>query len=410
MLAIRWKGDFMGLETICQFYIIIGDKDFRPLNKKDVYINATGVNDINLISMAISREYKKKMSMEKPAVVSNKIIFLVPSNEYDSVCKKIVNELGIMYYEIKNISEYIVKNTNEEGFEAVRQVESDLVDNNNITASGSENIEVQKGGITTERITISDNKAYKNGGMLTIDEQKYSLLQEWKNDPNKSRELAGLSAEEIDRMLMESVTMNLTSHRMESPSEQNAYDDAGEVAKEKATKEDGLYNPQLRVVRNNVSSSYKYSAVEESNGKPQVVNPNVSNPTINSGGISDDSGGRKEDGIMNVHTQTREVLEEYYLDDEYNIYNSDGVIMGRVGQNGVWVDYNTNTLVMNGKLVGYVGDYKNMGKSADSLDKTNVRVKKKEELKSAAFVSLPVIMFVLSAMLLIGSLMLLFVL
>ena len=89
-------GDFIVEDNNCQFYIIIGEKDFTPLNKKDVYINATGVNDINLISMAISREYKKKMSMEKPAVVSNKIIFLVPSNEYDSICEKIVNELCIM--------------------------------------------------------------------------------------------------------------------------------------------------------------------------------------------------------------------------------------------------------------------------------------------------------------------------
>lgn len=395
-------------ENICQFYIILGDKDFRPLNNRDVYINATGVMDFNLISAAIGREYRKKMGEETPVTVSNKIIFLVPNDEFYGICNEMVNRLGIMYYEIEFISEYKSKNDKSQNMGNVKKVETELKNDRNITASGSETIEVQKDtGI--EKITINDDKAYVNSGMLSIDEQKFSLLQEWKKDPYMSSKLASLSPEEIDKMLMESVTMNLTTYRMESSREQNANDKVSGVAKDKAAKEDGLYNSELRIVRNNVSNSNKYSTVEENDGKTQIVNPNVSSSTINSGGISNDYGGRMEENITEEDIQMRENLGEYYLDEEYNIYDGEGNVLGKVGQNGVWVDYNTNTLVMNGKLVGYVGDYKNMGRGTEKKNK-NVRVKKKEENKSAAFVSLPVIMFVLSAMLLIGAMILLFVL
>ena len=399
----------MGQENICQFYIIVGDKDFKPLNKKDVYINATGVNDINLIRKDISDKYKEKMSMETPAVVSNKIIFLVPNNEFYGICDEIVNRLGIMYYETEFISEYISKNDKSQNMDNVKKVETELRENRNITASGSENIEVQKDtGI--QNITTSNDKAYINSGLLSIDEQKRILLQEWQNDPYMYGKLVDLSKEEIDRMLIESVTSNMTAYRMESSREQNAYDEASNVAKDKAATEDGLYNSELRIVRNNVSDKNKYSVVEERGGQVQVVNPDVSNASINSGGISNDFGGRTEEGIIDENVQSRENLGEYYLDEEYNVYDNNGNIMGRVGQNGVWVDFNTNTLVVNGNLVGYVGDYKDMGKSSESLNKRNVRVKRKDENKRAAFVSFPVIMFVLSAMLLIGSVILLFVL
>lgn len=398
----------MGQENICQFYIIVGDKDFRPLNNRNVYINATGVMDFNLISAAISREYRKKMGEETPVTVSNKIIFLVPNDEFYGICSEMANRLGIMYYETEFISEYKSKNDKSQNMDNVKKVETELKNDRNITASGSETIEVQK-GVDIEKITISGNKAYVNSGLLSIDEQKFSLLQEWKKDPYMSSKLASLSPEEIDKMLMESVTKNLTSYRMESSREQNAYDEASEVAKDKAASEDGLYNSELRIVRNNASNSNKYSSVKESDGETQVVNPNVSSSTINSSGISNDYVGGVEANVMNEDIQSRENLGEYYLDEEYNIYDSDGNVLGKVGQNGVWIDYNTNTLVVNGKLVGYVGDYKNMGKSNEK-DKRNVRTKKKEENKSAAFVSFPIIMFVLSAMLLIGSMILLFVL
>lgn len=399
----------MKQENTCQFYIIIGDKDFRPLNGRDVFINATGVMDFNLISAAIGREYRKKMVEENPVTVSNKIIFLVPNNRFYGICNEMVNKLGIMYYEIEFISEYKFKNDKSQNMDNVKKVETELKNEGNITASGSENIEVQK-GIGSEKITISDNKAYVNSGLLSIDEQKFSLLQEWKKDPYMSSKLASLSAEEIDKMLIESVTKNLTTYRMESSREQNADDKAGEVAKEKAVMEDGLYNPELRIVRNNVSSPSKYSAVEVRSGNIQVVNPNVVGSTINSGGINNDfSNDRMAEGIMNEDIQVREDLGDYYLDDEGNVYSGDNTIIGKVGQNGIWVDHNTNTLVMNGRLMGYVDDYKNMGMSVEKNNK-HVRVRKKEEKMNAAFVSLPVIMFVLSAMLLVGSIILLFVL
>lgn len=78
---------------VCQFYIILGEKEFRPPNDGNVYINATGVMDNRLIWESISRAFGKKNS-ERVAVAS-KIIFLVPDMSFFDRCNEIMNTLRI---------------------------------------------------------------------------------------------------------------------------------------------------------------------------------------------------------------------------------------------------------------------------------------------------------------------------
>lgn len=390
----------MKQKNICQFYIIIGDKEFRPINDGNVYINATGVMDINLINSAILRAFSKKN--KENIMVSNEIIFLIPSVEFMDRCQEIMTALNI-----RGRIEFMELREQKE----VNKVEDNLKKSNDITASGSKTIEISKNtGI--EKVTISDRKAYVNSGSLSIDEQKFVLLQEWKKDPYMNRYLATLSSEEIDRKLMENVTKNLTSYRLESSREQLASDKVGKVAMDKATNEDGLVNAELGIVENNVSNSNQYSTVEQNGENVYVVNPNVTSATINSGGVSNNSNSNYSNWDANIvvnDEQEREILNEFYLDENYNVYDNSGTVIGKIGQNGLIIDYNNNTLMMNGKMMGNIGDYKDMGKGK-TVEKKNTRVLKKDENKSVGFVSLPVVMFVLSAMLLIGSVILLFVL
>jgi len=314
---------------------------------------------------------------------------------------------------------YEVVNVGRRNNNMVNDLEDKLKNEQNVTASGAKTIEVQKDtGI--EKITVSDNKAYVNSGNLSIDREKYLLLQEWKNDPFINSRIRDLDALELDRLLTETVTSNLTTYRMESAREQLANDKVGEVAINKAISEDGLVNAELGIVENNVSNSNQYSAVEKRGENVQVVNASVTSSSINSGGISNnvissnDGYEYVDSSVEEREEQTREVLNEFYIDEEYNVYNSDGIVMGKIGQDGLSIDYNNNTLMKNGQSMGYVGDYKDMGKS-NNRSKPNVRTLKKPPVKdtqnkSAAFVSFPVIMFILSGLLLIGSVVLLFVL
>lgn len=366
-----------------------------------------GLNNLQEMSQAI-RIFMANINREN---VNIHFLFIVQDEKERQEVEMVASNLGVSY-------EFKVLNKLED--KKMAEVEEKLKIEQDITASGAKTIEVQRDtGI--EKITISDNKAYVNSGNLSIEREKYLLLQEWKKDPLMMSRISNLDTVALDRLLTEYVTMNLTAHRMESAREQTANDKVGEVAMNKASNEDGLVNANLGIVENNVSNVNQYSAVEQRGENVQIVNTNVTSSNINSGGVSSSTSsgdeGYKyvEPNMVENSEQSRDVGQEFYIDDEYNVYNSEGAVIGRIGQEGLLIDYTNNTLVKNGQTMGYVGDYNDMGKgNQNNKNKQNVRTLKKpqenSQYKSAAFVSLPVIMFVLSAMLLIGSIILLFVL
>lgn len=79
--------------NVCQFYIVLGDKEFRPFNDGNVYINATGVLDNRLIYDSVIRAYNKKNS--ENAIVASEIVFLVPDMSFQARCQEIISELRI---------------------------------------------------------------------------------------------------------------------------------------------------------------------------------------------------------------------------------------------------------------------------------------------------------------------------
>lgn len=105
-------------------------------------------------------------------------------------------------------------------------------------------------------------------------------------------------------------------------------------------------------------------------------------------------------------------------------------LIGIVNQDGFSVNWENNSIENNGRFVGFIGDKSFKVQEDNSQGKANARVKMPGyavqasrmsgaishepsgpiRRRDAAFVSLPVIMFVLSAMMLIGSIILLFVL
>ena len=401
-----WKRNTTG---IVKNVVVVFDNSNANVILQDgmALLSLSGMNNLKEMSQAI-RIFMANINKDNINIYFQ---FIVQDDKQRQEVEMIASSLGVSY-EIKVL--------NKQENKKIADLEDELKNEQDITASGAKTIEVQREtGI--EKITVSDNKAYVNSGNLSIEREKYLLLQQWKKDPFMSVRIRSLDTVELDRLLTENVTMNLTAHRMESAREQVSVDKVGEVAMNKATNEAGLVNAKLGIVENNASNSNQYSAVEQRGENVQVVNANVTSSNINSGGVSSSTSGdnssyeyveTKED---KNNVQSREVGREFYVDGMYNVYNSDGVAIGRIGQEGLLIDSSNNTLVKNGQPMGYVGDYNDMGKdNQNGKKKQNVRTLKKpqehSQNKSAAFVSLPVIMFVLSTMLLIGSIILLFVL
>lgn len=84
----------VNMDKVCQFYIILGNKEYQGKNDGNVYINATGVRDINLIKDAIFKYYHKKS--KENIKVSNRIIFLIPDSSLDAQCQMIIDQLHLI--------------------------------------------------------------------------------------------------------------------------------------------------------------------------------------------------------------------------------------------------------------------------------------------------------------------------
>ena len=134
---------------------------------------------------------------------------------------------------------------------------------------------------------------------------------------------------------------------------------------------------------------------------------------------------QKENKINVEVVNDSNVEQIFYVDANGNILNSDGNVVGRLGDGVHKINSDDNSLLNENQKIGYIGDYKNMISGGNSLGKGKVLTYKNpnagtslmpEEghvappLNRAAFISFPVIIFILSALMLVGSVILLFVL
>lgn len=96
-MKLEGIGDKMNQKN-CQFYIILGDKNFTGKNDGNVYINATGANDIQLINKAIFNAFHKKR--EEGVSVANQIIFLIPEPTpefaFEEQCQMLMDKLNLV--------------------------------------------------------------------------------------------------------------------------------------------------------------------------------------------------------------------------------------------------------------------------------------------------------------------------
>ena len=185
--------------------------------------------------------------------------------------------------------------------------------------------------------------------------------------------------------------------------------------------EDGYSNEELGIVQNNVSNKNKYSVVgENTNGDVQIVNPTVTNANISSqSGVNnitsnsynyttqDNSinNNQENTNLSEKQIQSRETVNIFYLEnDGKTIVDSNDNVIGSIGVDG-YLNFE-DKLYQNGQLIGKIGD-----KSEKRIQtQGKARVYKPEHnhynntpKKEAAFISLPVIIFIISLVLLIGS-------
>lgn len=164
------------------------------------------------------------------------------------------------------------------------------------------------------------------------------------------------------------------------------------------------FNEKEADIASKLGSRIGKFVIDDSNYKREVINNNV--------GLNDNS-----DRIV-------------YLEGN-EIRDSKDNLVGYVNRDGFSVNWENNSIERNSEFVGFIGDKSFKVQDGASQGKSNTRVKMPGyamqasrmggaishepsgeigRRRDAAFVSLPVIMFVLSFMMLIGSIILLFIL
>lgn len=134
----------------------------------------------------------------------------------------------------------------------------------------------------------------------------------------------------------------------------------------------------------------------------------------------------QEENKVNDEVMNDSNLEQvFYLDNNSNILNNDGNVIGRIGDGFYNINPVDNSLLKKNQKIGYIGDYKNMEVGGNALgnarklslvnQNATPSISPAEDhvapsLNRAAFISFPVIIFILSALMLIGSVVLLFIL
>ena len=393
------------------------------LDNETIVVSLKGITDYNDLRNAIMIFFRIMKSYQ---INNLEVKFIIDNNNQKEVISSLCQELSLPFtLELSNQGLNLRSYKND----IIKKVET--VQENNISASGSKTITTDDiRGLRQVTITSDGSKAFENTGTLTITEQKKVLLEEWLNDSYMSARIKDLSPEELDDLLMENITRTLTAHRMESAHEQTSVaasdKEKAQATIDKTRQEDSLSNKDLGIVQNKASSaSYNaYSSVEREDDGIRVITPDVSSAKISAQSSETTYSNRPN---INAYAFNSTTLDEqsreenfpvYYIDeDEFKLYDSyddyTNQKESKITMQGCYPDLVNYTLNdATGRAIGRLANVKSMDKSPDTLtqskDHTLRLVRRKEEpYRSAAFVNLSVIIFILSAFLILSAIILL---
>lgn len=297
-------------------------------------------------------------------------------------------------------------------------------DSNSLTGNGDKIVEKYDNG-NLRQVTIHNDIAYENLGSLNSEEEKVSLLREWMQDPVKARELASMSDEARNNLLMEAISVNKREYRLESASELGEQTtDLGQASLDMANDYDSKVNANLGIGVSNDDRD-KVKAAYTAGDKVQMVAPSVKGFEIGTNGIGVESGNDSNwtsssvDSDNNDSIKEDEIQPRDYNVGEFSFYvDGDGYIFGMndldnaIGKNGdgvfeVVYDNDVRMLFVNNKFEGNVRDYPDELKRQNAKGRTLVYKKERRDYGSdrdnGGFVNVPIIIFVISFLLLVGS-------
>ena len=431
-LVLYWKN--INSSNINNVIVILNNSDNIRIKNNQICISLDGINNINDIKVILSifsREIQKMGIDAKRA----RFIFIIDNDKQREDISVVVRDLGISaFFEVSNNVKR--DNVQEEAKKRIENLESEKLRDGKGKID-SITVGDKKYSVDSENKTIHADSG--NKGLLSDLEMKKMLLEELMKDPLNKQKFSQMTAEELDKYLMDTINRGKKTSYMERATTVSSNDSPKEkVVMNVSHEKDGVVNRELGIGIAAPGNPDKYFAVENSGNEHRVVSPSVSTSQMNSGNVSgnNSTAGSVEENISNndleegndfnltkLDVASKSELDVYYVDSSGIIYNKDGKDIGQVGVSGYLVDENNNLARYN-QVLGVIDDINNMGKSnvqdinndkvidfemakkrvyKPERPKYNANNSTKNTEKSAAFVSLPVILFIISLVLLVAS-------
>lgn len=360
------------------------------LKSGEAVLSLESLKDYHDIYEAITI-FKKATNTEKLSIK-----FLIDNEQQKKLAEAISYDLNADYQIVNAITGQTEKNS------------QDLQRNNQINSTNQ-----------SEKLSTTASSVNTSASQLNIEELKTKKLQEIMKDPRLMSQLTAMSKEQREKWLTDAVLKNQPNNdpKIVSNNPDNPLNQTPIIPTEPtSTQNSKMEIPQTQTSNVNISSTSK----EQDNNSPMVSSTIIASAqqTNNTYQTPVFRGNQTFPSTHINKDQTLETKEEsksvFYINNN-EIYDHLNNFIGKIGLEGYVVNEN-NELIQNGRVLGVVGDA-SANKKYNESDKIKPMVKtlKKPErtyetTKSSAFISLPVIIFIFSAILLITSFVLLFVL
>ena len=371
-------------KTIGEVVVIFNNKQAIPINNNQICISLNGIEDIQTQKEMLKAfcEQLKVMGID-PRTIRFK--FIVADKKVKEQADELISSLGING-SVLNFGD-VNKNVDEENIDkdkaakVEKKIEDKFNNNREITGSnaGITNVTKYDDGVRKD-IVVAENKAFDiSNSSLSMAELMKAKYEELMKDPVMSEKLFNMSDEDAIKYVSDMVLSGNKEYYMEkndSNINRNNMSNSELATLNVANKYGGVSNNELGITSNDSRYTENKISAVETNGDDNV---NVVNPESSSVGMnSSNSSSVSSDIDMNSDVSFQEVDEEER--EESNMKLQDTTTFHPTNRNVYGVKKEKTKKRVLSKPHGVNSGYGN-----------------------AAFISLPVIIFIISLLLLIGS-------
>ena len=207
-LVLYWKN--INSSNINNVIVILNNSDNIRIKNNQICISLDGINNINDIKVILSifsREIQKMGIDAKRA----RFIFIIDNDKQREDISVVVRDLGISaFFEVSNNVKK--DNAQEEAKKRIENLESEKLRDGKGKID-SVTVDDKKYSVDSENKTIHADSG--NNGLLSDLEKKKMLLEELMKDPKNRQMLSEMTAEELDKYLMDTINIGKKTSYME---------------------------------------------------------------------------------------------------------------------------------------------------------------------------------------------------